>query len=111
GAIPLQQNGSPGTVSISMNTSSSAPTGYTSLPTGYTQIGKFVTVGPAAFIFNTTIRIYLPAGSIPAPTNLSVLTYNDSAQAWRVLQTTFHEDSVTLAHYLYVDVLQLGTFV
>src|SRR5436190_13528558 len=60
GTVPLQQNGSAGTVVFSMNSMSSMPSGLTSLPSGYTQIGKFLQAGPDNFIFNSTIQVYMP---------------------------------------------------
>src|SRR5947208_3688967 len=42
GTVPIQQNGSAGTVVFSMNSMSSMPSGLMSLPSGYTQIGKFL---------------------------------------------------------------------
>lgn len=111
GTVPAQSNGSPGTVVFSLNSSSSLPGGLNALPAGYTQVGNFLQAGPDNFIFASTIKVFLPAGSESSPTNLSVMTYVPADNKWEIISSNSGTDSVSGKHYMMVDVLQLGYFV
>lgn len=109
--VPRQSNGTSGTVVFSINSNSSMPSGLTSLPSGYTQIGKFLQAGPENFVFNSTIRVYLPPGSESSPTNLNVMGYFPDENGWKLIPSNSGTDSATGSHYMAVDVLKLGYFV
>ena len=110
GTVPLQQNGTAGTVVFSMNTTTSMPSGLNALPSGYTQMGKILQAGPDGFVFNNTIRIYLPS-SASSPTNLYVMGYIPEENGWKIIPSNSGTDSSSGAHYMFADVLKLGYFV
>lgn len=111
GAVPRLQNGNAGTVVFSINTSSTIEQGVAQLPAGYTRISDFVKVGPEQFIFNMTIRIYLPAGSESSPAGLVVMGYYPETNEWKIVPTNIGTNPSNNSHYLYIDVLKLGYFV
>jgi hypothetical protein len=111
GAVPKLQNGDPGTVVISVNTSSTMEQGFPSLPSGYSRVSDFVKVGPEQFVFEMTLRIYLPAGAESSPTGLAVMGYFPETNEWKIVPSSNFTDNSSGAHYLNIDVLQLGYFV
>ena len=110
GTVPRQTNGTAGTVVFSMNSSTSIPTGLSALPSGTTQVGKVLQAGPDNFVFSSTIRINLPAGSEASPQNLSVMGYFPEENGWKIVPSNFSTESGG-AHILSIDVLKLGYFV
>ncbi len=111
GTVPPQQNGTAGTVVFSMNSSTGIPSGLTALPSGFTQVGKVLQAGPENFVFASTIRVYMPAGSESSSTGLSIMGYFPEENGWKIIPSNIRTDSTTGAHYLVVDVLKLGYFV
>ncbi|RPI19629.1 MAG: hypothetical protein EHM58_01095 [Ignavibacteriae bacterium] len=108
GTVPRLQNNNVGTVVFSVNTSQSIPAGLPALPSGFTQVSKFITVGPDAFTFNSTVRISLPAGNEASPGPLRVLSYFPGTNDWRIVSTSWVD---TANKRIAVDVLKLGYFV
>lgn len=111
GSVPHQQNGTAGTVVFSMNSSSSLPSGLVSLPSGFSQVGKFLQAGPDNFVFSSTIKIFMPAGSESSTSGLGILGYFPEENGWKIIPSNIKTDSTTGAHYLVIDVLKLGYFV
>lgn len=109
--VPRQTNGTAGTVVFSMNSTTDMPSGLNALPSGFTQVGKILQAGPDNFVFNTTIRIYIPAGSQSSSTGLSIMGYFPEENGWKIVPSNIRTDSTTGSHYLVVDVLKLGYFV
>ncbi len=108
GAVPRLTNGSPGTVTFSLNTSTEIEAGVPPVPSGYTVIGKYLKAGPESFNFNSPIQLFFPAGSQSSPQDLAVLQYSDATQDWRIVSTA---DIDTAGRKIGVDLLSLGYFV
>lgn len=108
GNVPRLQNGSPGTVTFSLNSSSSIENGFTPVPAQFTVISKYLKAGPEAFNFAGTIQLFFPAESQPNPQNLTVLEYLPDTQEWKIVPTSAID---TANKKIGVDVLKLGYFV
>lgn len=107
GDVPPLTSGSPGTVTFSLNTSSTIESGITP-PAGNTVIGKYLKAGPEAFNFGGPIQLYFPASSQSSPQNLEVMFYSPETQTWKVVGTSAID---TAKKRIAVDVLKLGYFV
>ncbi len=108
GDVPALTGGGAGTVTFSINTSSSIESGISAVPAGYTVIGKYLKAGPESFTFNSPVRIYFPAASQPTPQNLTVFYYSPSLQTWKIIPTSALD---TVKKRIGIDVLTLGYFV
>jgi hypothetical protein len=108
GTVPRLTSGSPGTVSFSLNTSSSIESGITPVPSTYSVIGKYLKAGPESFNFNSPIQLFFPAGSQPSPQDLAVLKYSDATQDWRIVTTSAID---TAGKKIGIDALTLGYYV
>lgn len=108
GAVPRQTNGSIGTVSFSLNTSSTLESGIPSVPSSYTVIGKYLKAGPEQFNFNSNIQLFFPAESQASPQGLVVLKYSDADQEWKMVTMSAID---TANKKIGIDVLNLGYYV
>ena len=85
GDVPKNADGTSGTVTFSLNTSSSIQSGVPSVPSGYTVIGKYLKAGPESFFFNAPVKIFFPASSQSSPQGLTVLCYKADVNAWKIV--------------------------
>jgi len=108
GDVPALTGGGAGTVTFSINTSSSIESGTAAVPSGYSVIGKYLKAGPESFTFNSPVRIYFPAASQSTPENLTVMYYAPELQTWKVIPTSALD---TVKKRIGIDVLTLGYFV
>ena len=108
GDVPTLTSGDPGTVTFSMNTSSTIESGYPSIPSGYTIVSKYLKAGPESFTFNAPIQIYFPAASQPSPQGLMVLNYRPETSSWKIITVAALD---TVNKKVAIDVLTLGYYV
>lgn len=107
GDVPRQTDGSDGTVTFSMNTSSNLQSGVPNIPSGYSVIGKYLKAGPELFNFYSPVSIFFPASSQSIPQNLVVLQYTEG-EGWRMIPTSALD---TVNRKVGADLLNLGYFV
>jgi hypothetical protein len=108
GNVPRMQNGNPGTVTFSLNSSSTIENGFSPVPSQFTVISKYLKAGPEAFNFAGTIQLFFPAESQPNPQDLTVLEYRPDTQEWKIVPTSAID---TANKKIGVDVLKLGYYV
>ena len=108
GDVPRLQNGNPGTVTFSLNSSASIESGIPPVPSNYTVIGSYLKAGPEAFIFAGPLQLFFPASTQQTPQDLVVLSYSDSTNDWRIIPTSALD---TANKKIGVDLLKLGYFV
>lgn len=108
GDVPNLSTGGPGTVTFSLNTSSTIESGIPAVPAGNTVIGKYLKAGPEAFNFGGPIQLYFPASSQSSPQNLEVMYYSPDTQTWKIVPTSAVD---TAKKRIAVDMLKLGYFV
>jgi hypothetical protein len=108
GDVPRNSNGTAGTVTFSLNTSSDIESGIPPVPSPYSVIGKYLKAGPESFNFNSPVQLFFPAGSQSSPQDLAVLQYSDATQDWRIIPTS---DIDTAGKKIGVDLLSLGYYV
>jgi len=108
GDVPKLSNGDPGSVTFSMNSSSSPENGIPSVPSGYSVIGKYLKAGPEAFNFAGPIRVFFPAESQSTPQDLTVMQYSPELQQWKIIPNSAID---TAGKKIGVDVLKLGYYV
>lgn len=108
GDVPRLGNGSAGTVTFSLNTSSSVESGIPPVPSGYTVISKYLKAGPESFNFNSPVQLFFPASSQNSPQDLAVMQYSDATGDWRIISTSAID---TAQKKIGVDLLSLGYFV
>jgi len=108
GDVPTLTSGDPGSVTFSMNTSSTIESGYTAVPSGYTIVSKYLKAGPESFTFNAPIQIYFPASSQSSPQGLMVMNYRPETQSWKIITVAAID---TANKKVAVDVLTLGYYV
>lgn len=106
--VPRDSAGNPGTIVISMNTSTTLDQGIPAIQNGFTPVSKYVRVGPEGFTFNLPVKIGLPGGNASSAAKLYVLEYFPSTNDWRIIPGS-SLDSVR--KQVLIDVLQLGYFV
>lgn len=107
GDVPRLTNGGDGTVTFSINTSSTLQSGVPNVPSGYTVISKYLKAGPEQFNFYSPVTIFFPASSQSSPQNLTVLQYTEAA-GWRMIPTSALD---TANRKIGVDLFTLGYFV
>lgn len=107
GDVPNLSSGGDGTVTFSLNTSSSIESGVPAV-TGNSVIGKYLKAGPEAFNFGGPVTIYFPASGQSSPQNLEVMYYSPDTQTWKVIPVSAID---TAKKRVAVDVLRLGYFV
>lgn len=108
GDVPRLQNGSEGSVTFSLNSSSTIETGVPPVPAGFTVISNYLKAGPEAFNFAGTLQLFFPASSQPTPQDLTVLGYSPDTQQWTIIPTSALD---TANRKVGVDLLRLGYFV
>jgi len=108
GDVPQLSTGADGTVTFSINTSSTIESGVPSIPAGYSVAGKYVKAGPESFTFNAPIQIYFPASSFSSPQGLMVMAYKPELQTWKIVTAAAID---TAKKRVAIDVLTLGYFV
>jgi len=108
GDVPNVAGGGPGTVTFSLNTSSSLESGVPSVPSGNSVIGKYLKAGPEAFNFGGPIQLYFPASGQASPQGLEVMYYSPDIQTWKVVPTSVVD---TAKKRIGIDMLKLGYFV
>lgn len=106
--VPTLTTGDPGTVTFSLNTSTTIESGIPAVPSGNTVIGKYLKAGPEAFNFGGPIQIYFPASSQSSPQNLEVMFYSPDTQTWKIVPVSAVD---TAKKRVAIDVLKLGYFV
>ena len=108
GDVPNLSSGAAGTVTFSLNTSTSLESGVPAVPSTNTVIGKYLKAGPEAFNFGGPIQLYFPASGQSSPQNLEVMYYSPDIQQWKIVPTSAVD---TAKKRIGVDMLKLGYFV
>ncbi|CAN5501947.1 hypothetical protein BH10BAC5_BH10BAC5_27100 [soil metagenome] len=108
GDVPTNADGSAGTVTFSLNSSSSIESGVTPVPSGYTVIGKYLKAGPESFNFNGPITVYFPASSQASPQGLMVMIYRPDLNTWKIVPPGTIDSA---GKRIGIDVLSLGYYV
>ncbi len=108
GDVPKNTDGTAGTVTFSLNSSSSIESGVPTIPSGYTVIGKYLKAGPESFNFNGPITIYFPASSQSSPQGLTVMKYRQDLNTWKIVPPGAIDSA---GKRIGVDVLSLGYYV
>ena len=86
GAIPNMADGSPATVTFSIETDIDLPQ---ALPAGMEQVGKTVHFGPEGFIFQKPLLIKFPIPESHTPDRVSIIHFDEEAQSWQIVPTGF----------------------
>ena len=82
--VPAQQNGNPGSVTFSIETSTTLDPQIPALPSNFTLIGKYVKLGPDGFVFRYPVTCFLPASSESSPDGLAIVKYYPVLGTWKV---------------------------
>lgn len=83
--VPVQSNGSAGSVIFSIETSAALETGIPALPSDFALVGKYVKIGPDGFVFRYPVNCVFPAGSEASASGLAIARYYPELSAWKIV--------------------------
>jgi len=105
--VPIQSNGSAGSVIFSIETSATLESGIPALPSGFTLVGKYVKIGPDGFVFRYPVNCVFPAGSESSASGLGIARYYPDLSTWKIVPLS-SVDSINKK--LGINTLSLGYF-